>query len=129
MSGLSKRFGRLAALDQVSFSVLPGEVLGLIGPNGAGKTTLFECIAGVLPPSAGTVSLAGAAVPPRDRHRHLFYLPDAIAPWPSESVGWALDFTIGFFGGRMDLREDVVDSLGLGSLLNAPIGTLSKGQR
>ncbi len=129
VSGLSKRYGRLVALDGVSFTVRPGEVLGLIGPNGAGKTTLFECMAGVLPPTAGRVAYDGRDLAVRDRHRVLFYLPDAIAPWPSEPVGWALDYTIGYFGGRVDLRDGVVDSLGLGPLLQSPIGTLSKGQR
>ncbi len=129
VSGLSKRYGRLVALDGVSFTVQAGEVLGLIGPNGAGKTTLFECMAGVLPPTAGTLAYDGRELAVRDRHRVLFYLPDAIAPWPSASVRWALDYTIGFFGGRVDLREEIVESLGLGPLLNSPIGTLSKGQR
>jgi ABC-2 type transport system ATP-binding protein len=129
VSGLSKRYRRLVALDDVSFSVRTGEVLGLIGPNGAGKTTLFECLAGVLPPSAGSVESQGRALAAGDRHRILFYLPDAIAPWPSESVRWALEFTIGFFGGRADLRDELIESLGLGPLLQSPIGALSKGQR
>jgi ABC-2 type transport system ATP-binding protein len=126
---LSKRYRRVVALDEVSFSVRTGEVLGLIGPNGAGKTTLFECLAGVLPPSAGSIEGPGGPLAPGDRHRILFYLPDAIAPWPSETVRWALDFTIGFFGGRTDLRSELIDSLGLEPLLDSPIGTLSKGQR
>jgi ABC-2 type transport system ATP-binding protein len=129
VSGLSKHYRRLAALDDVSFEVRPGEVLGLIGPNGAGKTTLFECLAGVLPPTSGRVLHAGRELAARERHTILFYLPDAIAPWPSETVRWALDFTIGFFGGRAGLRDELIASLDLGALLDAPIGTLSKGQR
>src|SRR4051794_26094027 len=76
VNGLSKRFGRIAALSDVSFGVREGEVLGLIGPNGAGKSTLFECLAGVLPYDSGTVSAEG-----RERSSLLFYLPDGIAPW------------------------------------------------
>ena len=53
---LTKSYGRTTALHGVSFTVRRGEVLGLIGPNGAGKTTLFECVAGVLPFDAGTVT-------------------------------------------------------------------------
>jgi ABC-type multidrug transport system ATPase subunit len=53
--GLSKQFGRIAALTDVDFQVRAGELLGLIGPNGAGKSTLFECLAGVLPADSGTV--------------------------------------------------------------------------
>ena len=151
IDGLTKSYGRLTAVADVSLSIHEGEVLGLIGPNGSGKTTLFECIAGVLPYEAGTIrfhglpadAVAKAARPlsRRDRASRIFYLPDAIAPWPSQTVAWALDFTTGFFGGpdarsRIDglraracARNEVVARLDLGPLLNAPIGTLSKGQR
>jgi len=126
---LTKQYGRLTALADVSFDVRPGEILGLIGPNGSGKTTLFECLAGVLPADAGAIVADGRPLAPGDRSSALFYLPDAIAPWPAQSVQWALDFVVGFFGGRADLRDDVVRRLGLAPVLDAPIGTLSKGQR
>lgn len=122
---LSKRFGKLQALTDVSFHVRAGELLALIGPNGAGKSTLFECLAGVLPYDSGSIVAQGRAVGAGD----LFYMPDGIAPWPAQAVGWVLDFAIGFFGGRKDLREEVVAQLDLGGLLHQPIGTLSKGQR
>ena len=129
VDGLSKRFGRIAALTDVSFQVRAGEVLGLIGPNGAGKTTLFECLAGGLPLDAGAVRVNGQPVTPRDRASLLIYLPDGIAPWPSQSVRWAIDFTLGFFGGPCSLRDEVVEQLGITPLLDRPIGALSKGQR
>lgn len=119
VSGVSKTYGSLSALDGVSFSIRPGEVLGLIGPNGAGKTTLFECLAGVLPSDSGT----------RLPHEQAFYLPDAITPWPAQTVRWGLDFVVGFFGGRAALREEVVHGLSLEPLLASRIGELSKGQR
>jgi ABC-2 type transport system ATP-binding protein len=119
----SKRYGRIAALTDVSFHVREGEILGLIGPNGAGKTTLFECIAGVLPCDSGEIVAA------RDRTSLLFYVPDGIAPWPSQSVRWALDFTCGFLGGQRSLYDLIVDQLDLRPLLGQPMGTLSKGQR
>ncbi len=59
VDGLSKHFAGLRAVDDVSFRVAPGELLGLIGPNGAGKTTLFNCIAGALAPTAGRVAFDG----------------------------------------------------------------------
>ncbi len=129
ISGLTKSYGKFLALSDVAFSVRPGEVLGLIGPNGAGKTTLFECLAGVLPADRGVVTLDGRALSPRDVNATLFYVPDGIAPWPSQSVRWALDYVLGFFGGPTSRRERVVTQLDLTRLLDAPIGTLSKGQR
>ena len=129
VSGLSKRFGEINALSEVGFHIHPGEVLGLIGPNGAGKSTLFECMAGVLPFDHGTISADGRTLGARERRSLLFFVPDGIAPWASQTVRWALDFTIGFFGGRAELRDEVVDQLDLGDLLGRPIGALSKGQR
>src|SRR5258708_39073792 len=127
--GASKRFGQIAALADVSFHVQAGEMLGLIGPNGAGKSTLFECLAGVLPSDSGTMRAGGSPVGARERPSLLFYVPDGIAPWPAQSVRWALDFTIGFLRGRAALRDEVVEQLDLHPLLRQPIGTLSKGQR
>ena len=59
LSGVTKRFGGFTALQQVSFEVREGEILGLIGPNGSGKTTLFNCISGALIPTAGSIELRG----------------------------------------------------------------------
>jgi ABC-2 type transport system ATP-binding protein len=126
---LTKTYGAFTALADVSLTIRPGEMLGLIGPNGAGKTTLFECIAAVLPADRGTVSANGRALAGRDRADVLFYLPDAVAPWPSETVRWVLDFTEGFFGGARERRDRIVERLGLAPLLDARLGTLSKGQR
>jgi ABC-2 type transport system ATP-binding protein len=127
--GLSKRFGAIAALSDVGFEVRAGEVLGLIGPNGAGKSTLFECLGGVLPYDSGEVRAGGQPVGARERPSLLFYVPDGIAPWPSQSVRWGLDFTVGFFGGRAELLDEVIEQLDLAGLLPQSIGTLSKGQR
>jgi ABC-type multidrug transport system ATPase subunit len=137
VSNLTKRYGHLTALSEVSFSIRPGEVLGLIGPNGSGKTTLFECLGGVLPADGGTISDDGRALTARERRARVFYLPDAIAPWPAQTVRWALDFTAGFFGVRhvsemsdtCQTPTDVAAQLALEPLLDSPIGTLSKGQR
>ena len=69
VSGLSKRFGGLKAVDDVSLTLAREEILGVIGPNGAGKTTLFSMIAGSLRPSAGTVELEGASLTGLPAHR------------------------------------------------------------
>jgi ABC-2 type transport system ATP-binding protein len=127
VKGLSKQFGHIAALTDVSFQVRAGEILGLIGPNGAGKSTLFECLAGVLPSDSGEMLVGGRPV--ANRSSLLFYVPDGIAPWPRQSVRWVLEFTIGFLGGRAHLLDEVLDKLDIRPLLDQPIGALSKGQR
>ena len=118
---LTKSYGRITAIRDVSFSVRAGEVLGLIGPNGAGKTTLFECLAGVQPFDSGSVSFSASGAG-QSRASTLFYVPDGIAPWPQQSVAWGLEFTLGFWSGRGALFDDVVRELGLGSLLSTRIG-------
>jgi branched-chain amino acid transport system ATP-binding protein len=62
LAGVSKRFGGVAAVDTVSFSVEAGSITGVIGPNGAGKTTLFNCIAGLFPPTSGSIMLDGKPI-------------------------------------------------------------------
>src|SRR5438105_14875132 len=129
VSGVTKTYGALTALADVSLTIRDGEVLGLIGPNGAGKTTLFECLAGVLAADRGAVAVDGRVLAAPERSQTLFYLPDAIAPWPSQTVRWAIEFALGFFGGPRTRRDEVVTRLDLAPLLDSPIGTLSKGQR
>jgi branched-chain amino acid transport system ATP-binding protein len=62
VTGLTKRFGGFTALNDVSFEVREGEILGLIGPNGSGKTTAFNCISGALAPTAGTIAFKGQSI-------------------------------------------------------------------
>lgn len=128
VTGLSKTYGRIRALENVGFTVRSGEILGLIGPNGAGKTTLFECVAGLEPADAGEV-VFGTAGSARHRASTLFYMPDGIAPWPDQPVRWALDYSLGFFGGRKKSVSAVTDDLTLAPILKVPIRALSKGQR
>ena len=128
---LTKSYGPTTVLHDVSCTVRRGEVVGLIGPNGAGKTTLFECVAGVMPFDSGTIHLDGRPVTSGagEGSGVQFYLPDAIAPWPTQRVSWALDFVVGFFGGDPARKAPVIARLGLTPLLGSSVGTLSKGQR
>jgi len=127
--GVSKRFGDIWALQGVGFSLRRGEVLGLIGPNGSGKTTLLECVAGLLPPNAGSVKFRGKPLPYRRRKDALFYLPDGISPWSELTVKWALKFFEGMFGEAQVNAADLLGPLNLDGLLRSRIGSLSKGER
>jgi len=129
VEAITKTFGGFTALDNISVDIRKGERFGLIGPNGSGKTTLFECLAGVLAPTSGELLYQGRLLSARERRGVLFYLPDGIAPWPEQTVQWALEFTVGFLGGLQDQLGAVIESLTLAPLLMSPIGTLSKGQR
>jgi len=126
---LTKRYARLTALAGVSFSIRRGEVLGLIGPNGSGKTTLFECLGGVLPLDEGSLETATGRLSADERLAQIFYLPDAIAPWPSQPVRWLLEYVTGLFGGPAERIPDLTREFGLEPLLDTPLGSLSKGQR
>ena len=128
VDGLSKRFGSNAVLNNVSFSVFDGEVLGLIGPNGAGKTTLFECLAGLIPDDGGTIKFREDALQASHRKRALFYLPDAIRPWPDQRVEWILDFFGALYRRSNDEVREIEQALGLRALRLSRIRSLSKGE-
>jgi ABC-2 type transport system ATP-binding protein len=78
ITGLSKAFGDFTAVRDLSFTVRPGEVLGLVGPNGAGKTTTLRTIAGIIPPTSGSVHIGGhdLAERPIEAKRNLAFFPD-----------------------------------------------------
>jgi ABC-2 type transport system ATP-binding protein len=102
ISGLSKHYGSRVAVDGLTFSVPPGEIVGLVGPNGAGKTTTLRAIAGIHPPSAGTVRVAGHDVVrnPVEARRHLAMVPDEPALFASLTVWEHLEFTARIYGVR-----------------------------
>jgi ABC-2 type transport system ATP-binding protein len=127
--GISKRFNRHWALKGVSFSAREGEVLGLIGPNGAGKTTLLESLAGLLPATEGIVKIHDREVPPTRRKKALFYMPDGIMPWADQTVKWALRFFEEFYTDSRVKRAELIEPLRLEEIMEARIGSLSKGER
>ena len=78
VSGFTKRYGRFTAVEDLSFGVRPGEVLGLVGPNGAGKTTTLRCLAGIIPATTGSIHIAGhdLTADPIAAKRALAFFPD-----------------------------------------------------
>jgi ABC-2 type transport system ATP-binding protein len=129
VQNLSKRFGDLAALTNISFSVLEKEIVGVIGPNGAGKTTLLECVAGLLHPDSGTISWQKRALPRRLRKDYVFYLPEEIFPDAEQSVRTILKFYGDVFSIKSAQVQEIVSQLSLGKILAKPAFALSKGYR
>jgi gliding motility-associated transport system ATP-binding protein len=132
---LSKRYGRNVAVDALTFSVQPGEVLGFLGANGAGKSTTMRMIAGFVSPTSGEVSVCGhdietAAVAAKSC---LGYLPEGAPSYGEMTVAEFLDFIAdirGLRGERRRQRRDiVVDRLQLAPVINQVVETLSKGFR
>ncbi|MES2176328.1 MAG: ABC transporter ATP-binding protein [Gemmatimonadota bacterium] len=125
---LSRSYGTIAALRDVSLQVREGEILGLIGPNGSGKTTLFECVAGVIPADSGSVALGDVDLGQPRRKAALFYLPDGIRPWPDQRVSWVLALIGDLYGVSVPDRLAIISALGLGAHLGARMRSLSKGE-
>jgi ABC-2 type transport system ATP-binding protein len=94
VSGLTKRYGEFTAVRDLSFTVRPGEVVGLVGPNGAGKTTTLRCAAGIIPPTLGSVRIGGfdLATDPVAAKQQLAFLPDEPKLFDHLTVGQHLNF-------------------------------------
>lgn len=133
IQGLTKRFGPITAVDDVSFRVSRGEVLGFLGPNGAGKSTTMKMITGFLAPDAGTITIDGddlAEHPVRVKHK-LGYLPEG-APLYADMTPLAFLRFVGRVRGLTGDRlaqcvDRVVRQVNLTGVLDQSIETLSKG--
>ncbi len=132
---LTKRFGALVAVDDVTLSVARGEVLGFLGPNGAGKSTTMKIVAGFLEPTSGSAVVCGHNVvaDPVAVKRRIGYLAEGAPTYgdmtPSSYLGFIAEIR-GFDGAEKRKRVDAaVEKLGLERVLRQPIETLSKGYK
>ena len=133
--GLTKQYGQLLAVDNLSFRVEPGEVLGFLGPNGAGKTTTMRIVAGFLPATSGRVLVCGYDVESQsiEAKRRIGYLPEGAPGYPEMTPRTFLEFVAdarGLSGQERRKRlDDAYEALHLDKVLEQSIETLSKGYR
>ena len=132
---LTKYYGGFAAIQDVTFSAAPGQVLGFLGPNGAGKTTTMRILTGYMPASSGTAQVAGYDVfeESREVRRRIGYLPETPPVYPEMTPRRYLDFVSRIKGVTKRERPEAIEramaatqSLDVG---NQPIGTLSRGYK
>ena len=135
VQGLSKRYGPVEAVKDVSFSVGQDQVLGFLGPNGAGKTTIMKIITGFHFPSAGTAFVDGISVQeePVEVKKRIGYLPESVPLYGDLTVNEYLSFMADVRQVSKPERKRVirqsVDSCGLGDMVGRRIETLSKGYK
>ncbi|MDJ0848050.1 MAG: ABC transporter ATP-binding protein [Myxococcota bacterium] len=134
-NGLSKRYGDIVAVDDVSFEIGKGEVVGFLGPNGAGKTTTMRMLTGFIPPTDGTAAIAGHDIfsDPIAARRAVGYLPETPPLYPEMSVSSYLGYVARIKDVPRKQRREAVDRAtercGLKDVRRQVIGTLSKGFR
>lgn len=135
VENLSKHFGSKVAVDNLSFSVRKGEVLGFLGPNGAGKSTTMRMVTGFIPPTSGDAKLCGISIvdQPAEAKKKVGYLPESAPLYNDMTVSGFLRFCAdirGLSGGdKKDAVERAIETCFLGNVANQGIDTLSKGYR
>jgi ABC-2 type transport system ATP-binding protein len=135
VEGLTKRYARTVAVDDISFDVQKGQIVGFLGPNGAGKTTTMRVLTCFLPPTSGSAQVAGFDVleKPLEVKKRIGYLPETPPLYPEMEVVEYLDF-VGRLKGlsNPDLSRrvnEVIDRTSVGDVRNRLVGKLSKGYR
>ena len=129
--GLTKRFGRKLAVDDLSFDVARGEIVAVAGPNGAGKSTTLMSLAGLVRPDAGTIAFEGVALGP-ERGRAIALIPETPDVYPMLTVWEHLAFVAALTkqpAGWEERAEALLDRLALTSERDTLGNTLSKGMR
>src|SRR5450759_4564319 len=135
VKGLTKRYAHTVAVDQVSFEVPQGQIVGFLGPNGAGKTTTMRMLTCFLTPSGGTANVAGFDIleQPLEVKKRIGYLPETPPIYPEMRIGEYLAFVgqlKGLAGTELRTRVDYAcDRCAIADVRNKIIGKLSKGYR
>jgi ABC-2 type transport system ATP-binding protein len=133
VEGLAKSYGSFAAVRELSFTVRPGEVLGLVGPNGAGKTSTLRCLAGIIPFNAGVVRIAGHDIleDPVGAKRQLAFFPDEPRLFEYLTVRQHLAFVARVYGVRDHdaVAQPLLDELEIADKADQLPTELSRGMK
>ena len=131
VTSVSRNYGAQKALDNVSFTVAKGEIVGFLGPNGAGKSTLMKILTTYLSADSGTASVNGhdVAANPREVQRSVGYLPEHNPLYPDLYVREYLEFNAGVYGIKKERIDEVIALTGLTPEKHKKIQQLSKGYR
>ena len=133
VEGLTKLYGEFVAVNELSFSVQPGEVMGLVGPNGAGKTTTLRCLAGIIPPTRGTVRVGGHDIV-RDAiaaKKQLAFFTDEPRLFDYLTVWQHLNFVARIYQvpGYESIGRELLEELEIANKRDALPGELSRGMK
>lgn len=135
VKNLCKSFGSKVAVDDLSFEVKKGEVLGFLGPNGAGKSTTMRMVTGYFPPTSGDISICGINMltQPEEAKAKIGYLPESAPLYDDMTVKGFLAFAAGIRGlsggSKKDAVEKAIETCFLQKVAHQSIDTLSKGYR
>jgi len=135
VNGLTRRYGSTIALDDLSFEVARGEVVGFLGPNGAGKSTTMKILTCSLAPSGGSAQVAGHDVVTEaiSVRRHIGFMPEHVALYTDQRVDSLLDFVAELKGVPVDRKrahlDDLIERTGLPEVRGKLVGDLSHGYR
>jgi len=135
VSNLTKKYGKNRGIEDISFSIPEGEIVGFLGPNGAGKTTTMNIITGYLSADTGDVEIAGVDLQkhPLEAKRHIGYLPEHPPLYQAMTVRSYLDFVFELKGVKLPKRQehisDICEVIGITDVYSRVVGHLSKGYR
>jgi ABC-2 type transport system ATP-binding protein len=133
VEGLTKLYGDVTAVSELSFTVRPGEVMGLVGPNGAGKTTALRCISGIIPATQGKIEIAGHDLreDPIAAKKLLAFFPDEPRLFDYLTVRQHLEFTARLYQVRdaAERSRELLDALEMTDRANALPTELSRGMK